>query len=292
MQKKGMFKISTTNQVFSNYINFEELINRNISTELEDLTIINIPDAQLFLIENIKSFKIEINCFVPTIICLNSIDYKLFNSKTIVDKNSTIIIKTTNLEIYARAKSDSSTLNISLINVTLENQIKIRYDIKEKISVNEFFIKDSNISNFYFQNFKENPIDTSQNKLEFHFNVLRYLSLIFSNEKKIKNEYEDIAELTKNFIVINWNKKIGYKQICKEINTNEFYLKYSFKKVYNTSIMAYQRKLRMEQAYKLLSMGELQIQEICELIGYSNPQHFSSIFKKTFGMLPKQVKKS
>ncbi|WP_262491739.1 AraC family transcriptional regulator [Myroides odoratimimus] len=39
---------------------------------------------------------------------------------------------------------------------------------------------------------------------------------------------------------------------------------------------------------KLLTAQELHIAEISDLIGYKNPRHFSSAFKKKYGVSPSQ----
>ena len=48
--------------------------------------------------------------------------------------------------------------------------------------------------------------------------------------------------------------------------------------------MDYLQEVRMEHAARLLREGELSNEEICEKIGYSRLQYFSSKFKEHYGL--------
>ena len=45
------------------------------------------------------------------------------------------------------------------------------------------------------------------------------------------------------------------------------------------------RTIRLQRAASLLSEGT-PILEVCTLVGFSNPKHFSTVFKKQFGLPP------
>ena len=46
------------------------------------------------------------------------------------------------------------------------------------------------------------------------------------------------------------------------------------------------KDIKLEKACKLLKETSLSISTICELIGYSNPEHFSRLFKNEFNISP------
>ena len=50
-------------------------------------------------------------------------------------------------------------------------------------------------------------------------------------------------------------------------------------------------RARMEQAASLLTNTSLPETDICTVIGYQNPEHFSRLFKKAYGMPPKEYRK-
>lgn len=64
------------------------------------------------------------------------------------------------------------------------------------------------------------------------------------------------------------------------------HLAHLFKSATSTSPMRYLNHLRIEKAQELLTVTDLQIQEIAALVGYSDGLYFSRIFKKATGMAP------
>ena len=64
------------------------------------------------------------------------------------------------------------------------------------------------------------------------------------------------------------------------------HLAHLFKSATTTSPMRYLNHLRIEKAQELLTVTDLQIQEIAALVGYSDGLYFSRIFKKATGMAP------
>lgn len=51
------------------------------------------------------------------------------------------------------------------------------------------------------------------------------------------------------------------------------------------------KEARMNRACRALATTDLSVQSICELSGYSNPEHFMRTFKREFGMTPSQYRK-
>ncbi len=51
------------------------------------------------------------------------------------------------------------------------------------------------------------------------------------------------------------------------------------------------KEIKLSKACRALEETELSIADICELVGYENPEHFMRTFKKTYGMTPGQYRK-
>ncbi|MBE5979760.1 MAG: AraC family transcriptional regulator [Paenibacillaceae bacterium] len=48
----------------------------------------------------------------------------------------------------------------------------------------------------------------------------------------------------------------------------------------------------LDKACRALKTTNLSISSICEIIGYTNPEHFNRIFKETFHMTPGEYRKN
>ncbi|HAT3998734.1 TPA: helix-turn-helix transcriptional regulator [Elizabethkingia anophelis] len=78
--------------------------------------------------------------------------------------------------------------------------------------------------------------------------------------------------------------------LAHRFGTNEYALKKGFKEVFNTTVFNYWSSLKMQNAKKLILEESLHINEIALTVGYKNPRHFSTAFKKHFGHTPTELK--
>lgn len=72
---------------------------------------------------------------------------------------------------------------------------------------------------------------------------------------------------------------------------NEFKLKRGFKEVFNNTVFGYLNDHKLMQAKELLLSGNAAIKEVADDLGYSSVPHFTTAFKKKFGISPGKVKK-
>jgi AraC family transcriptional activator of pyochelin receptor len=71
---------------------------------------------------------------------------------------------------------------------------------------------------------------------------------------------------------------------------NLFKLKNGFRLLFGKPVYRYIRDLRMNCAFNLLQKETHSIHEIAVKVGYKNPQHFTTAFKKMFGVSPIKIK--
>ncbi|MEM6893139.1 MAG: AraC family transcriptional regulator [Bacteroidota bacterium] len=95
----------------------------------------------------------------------------------------------------------------------------------------------------------------------------------------------------KEFISNNLEARTSLDELARQAGTNTFTLKKGFKALYGTSVFAYWNLLRMEKAKALLKESTLSIGEIAEQLGFKSQHHFSSTFKKAYGITPSQMRK-
>ncbi len=85
---------------------------------------------------------------------------------------------------------------------------------------------------------------------------------------------------------------MSYPIFLSGYGTNEFKLKKGFKQIFGSTIFEHITNLRMQKAKEILLDGQMNIIEACNMVGYSNPSHFSKNFKMQFGMNPKEFLKT
>ncbi|MCX2745335.1 AraC family transcriptional regulator [Mangrovivirga sp. M17] len=79
-------------------------------------------------------------------------------------------------------------------------------------------------------------------------------------------------------------------ELSKLSGINEYKLKKGFKELFGTTIFGYIHKSRMSLAKKLLLGTDKSAKEIAYQTGYNSPQHFSTAFKKEYGISPNSVR--
>ena len=82
------------------------------------------------------------------------------------------------------------------------------------------------------------------------------------------------------------------RQLAQAVQTNEHTLIRGFKAIYGMPVFAYWRKRRMEEAQTLLVREGLTVRAVAQHLGYSEPHHFTTAFKRHFGVLPSAYKTS
>ncbi len=96
-----------------------------------------------------------------------------------------------------------------------------------------------------------------------------------------------IAEIKTHF-----NEKLNMAALAKRIDMSESHLYQNFKTITSLSPLQFQKKLRLEEAKRMLALRNIDISEIAFLVGYESPSHFSREYSRMFGMPPKAHLKS
>ena len=96
-----------------------------------------------------------------------------------------------------------------------------------------------------------------------------------------------IAEIKTNF-----SEKLNMAALAKRIDMSESHLYQNFKTITSLSPIQFQKKLRLEEAKRMLSVRRIDISEVAFLVGYESPSHFSREYARMFGMPPKAYLKS
>lgn len=75
-------------------------------------------------------------------------------------------------------------------------------------------------------------------------------------------------------------------QVARHLNISVSYLQHLFQRVRGRSVMRTITDTRLEWAQQLVNDGHLSIAEIASTCGFSDPNYFSTVFARRFGMPP------
>ena len=111
-----------------------------------------------------------------------------------------------------------------------------------------------------------------------------------NNTRKYSSVVEKMIDCVNSNI---HNPNLSLTWIAKELLfMNENYLGRLFSKETNEKFSQYVMRIRIEKAKEILnSQTNYKIYEICNQIGFSDPQYFSQVFKKYTGFTPSDYKK-
>ena len=98
----------------------------------------------------------------------------------------------------------------------------------------------------------------------------------------------DVGKLqeAKSIVENNLARPYSLKTLAHKVGLNDFKLKRGFKELFGFTVFGYLRELRMLKAKKLLLAEKDSVTDVSGEVGYQHPHHFSTAFKKRFGILP------
>jgi len=112
-----------------------------------------------------------------------------------------------------------------------------------------------------------------------------------ASDSLIDSESAELARSVRDLIVSDIKKHYTIGELSEMFGISPTALKKKFSAVYGTSIYAYLREYRLQEAQKELLRTELSVMDIACGVGYESPAKFSSAFKSECGMTPTQFRK-
>lgn len=113
----------------------------------------------------------------------------------------------------------------------------------------------------------------------------------FSKTATVKSENMIISKC-KKYIEKNLEEKLYLENISGNIPVSPSYLNRLFRKHENLSVIEYSNLMKMNKAKDLIKGSMMTITLISEKLGFSSLHYFSRLFKKTFGISPREYLKS
>lgn len=91
-------------------------------------------------------------------------------------------------------------------------------------------------------------------------------------------------------IMNNYQTPLTIEAVANDLYISPSYLMFLFKKETGKTFNTYLTEYRVQKAIELIKTDTYKIYEICKMVGYSDSNYFSQIFKKITGKTPKNYK--
>lgn len=93
----------------------------------------------------------------------------------------------------------------------------------------------------------------------------------------------------RDLLVASMREPPSLDALAQQVGLNVRKLSAGFRQVYGASVFGFLQEYRLEQAYKLISTGEMSVSEAAFHVGYG-AAHFATIFRKRFGVSPSSLR--
>ncbi len=109
--------------------------------------------------------------------------------------------------------------------------------------------------------------------------------------KKVELKGNDAALMEKIMKVINErldDSDFNVEALADDVGLSRVQLHRRMKEMTGITVGEFIRNLRLQQAAKLLEAGDTTVAQVTYAVGFANPTHFTSAFKKHFGVAPSE----
>ncbi|WP_284646469.1 response regulator [Paenibacillus silviterrae] len=115
--------------------------------------------------------------------------------------------------------------------------------------------------------------------------------ITFKLANNIPKKKDIIAEI-KEYVKEHYNKQISLAELSDRFFINPYYLSQLFKQKTGDTYLNFLAQIRINKSKELLEKTDLKVYEICQMVGYSDTQHFARLFEKLVGYKPSEYRKN
>lgn len=115
--------------------------------------------------------------------------------------------------------------------------------------------------------------------------------IAFKIKHHVPKKKDIIAEI-KDYVSKHYNDQITLAELASRFFISPYYLSQLFKQKTGDTYLNFLAQVRIGKAKELLAQTDLKVYEICQMVGYSDTQHFARLFEKLTGCKPSEYRKS
>ncbi|BFT70061.1 response regulator [Paenibacillus sp. P36] len=113
----------------------------------------------------------------------------------------------------------------------------------------------------------------------------------FKLEHNMSKKKDIIAEI-KDYVSTHYAEAISLAELSSRFFINPYYLSQLFKQKTGDAYLTFLAQTRINKSKELLEKTDLKVYEICQMVGYSDSQHFAKVFEKFTGCKPSEYRKN
>ena len=118
------------------------------------------------------------------------------------------------------------------------------------------------------------------------------VELIDCLSRKAGSPETDWITATRTYLEENYSQNLSLDEVAHRVSFSPFYFSKLFKKTFGRSFIEYITHLRIKQAMALLADENVTVREVSDLVGFSEPNYFTRVFKKETGQTPTNYQKN
>ena len=132
-------------------------------------------------------------------------------------------------------------------------------------------------------------VDTTERLFQWLSSICYSISACIANARK--GTTKTIVQEAKRYIEENYqNSNLSLETLCDHLHMSTAYFSTVFKKEEGESYISYLTGVRMKKAAELLKTTDEKTYVIAEMVGYTEPNYFSYVFKKRYGVSPNKFR--
>ncbi len=124
-----------------------------------------------------------------------------------------------------------------------------------------------------------------------HTYVQVLLQLVERRWSEVDSVNCDVVDFAIQYVQTHYSLPLSVKQLARLAYVSESYLAHRFRKKTGMSVMRYVRQIRADEATRLLATTTDPIASIAQKVGFSDPLHFSRVFKRLTGCAPSNMRR-
>lgn len=130
--------------------------------------------------------------------------------------------------------------------------------------------------------------DTVQEARSIMLSLMEYIQDIAQTHHR----YSLAIEKSIDYIISHYSEKLSLERVSSYVYLNKSYFSELFKKETGINYNDYINQVRIQKACELIAEGRHTLSDIAQMVGFSDQNYFSKIFKRLVGKSPKNYKKA